>query len=125
MSQKLLNGSEKMQLLDDDKMKIAALMEQKYSTYEWNIGRSPKGENSFAHKFDFGIVKIDFDTIDGKMQNVQISGDFFSKKDIFSLEQNLNGARFERKSLMDALNGVNEYIVGATNEEIVGAMFND
>lgn len=125
LSQKLLNGSEKMQFSVDDKIRIAALMEQKYSTYEWNIGRSPKGENSFTHKFDFGIVKIDFDTQDGKMQNVQISGDFFSKKDIFLLEQNLNGIRFEKSSLIGALNGVDEYIVGATPEQIVSEMFND
>ena len=123
LAQKLLSFCEKYEFTDTDKLKIAALVEQKYSKYEWNIGRSPKGANTFAYKFPFGIIKMDFDTKDGLVENMQISGDFFSKKEISGLEGCLNGVKFEKSELQTALSCVGEYIQGADADQIIGAMF--
>ncbi len=123
LKQKLLHGCENYVFSDADKLKIATLMEEKYSQYEWNIGHSPKGENVFEQKFPFGIVKITFDTKDGVMQNVEIIGDFFSKRDVGELENKLCGIRFTRSDLTEALKDVGEYVNGATAKDIVDAMF--
>lgn len=108
---------------DDDILKIEKLKKEKYSTYEWNIGRSPKGKIKFMEKFDFGIMEITFDVIDGKMQNAEIHGDFFTKLDLLSLSQKLNGTNFEKQSVLSALSNVNDYIVGANANDIVDKLF--
>lgn len=125
LAQKFLTFCDEYQLTDSDKLKIAALVEQKYSKYEWNIGRSPKGENSFAYKFPFGILKFDFDTKDGLIENMQISGDFFSKNPIGELEAKLNGVKFAKTDLCFALKEVDNYIQGATAAVVIDAMFKD
>ena len=125
LAKKFLTFCQNYQLTDSDKLKITALVEQKYSRYEWNIGRSPKCENSFSYKFDFGIMKFDFDTKDGLIENMQISGDFFSKNPIQLLEKKLNGIRFVKSDLLTALSDVETYVQGATADVIVDKMFSD
>ncbi|MBR2498916.1 MAG: lipoate--protein ligase [Clostridia bacterium] len=123
LENKLLQFCEPYEFSESDKSKISALVVDKYSTYEWNVGYSPKSENSFTEKFEFGIIKINFDTKDGCMQNVKISGDFFSKKDVSGLEQKLNGVRFEKNAVLESLENIQEYIQGAEAKGIIDAIF--
>lgn len=111
------------QFTQEDLDAINQLITQKYNTYEWNIGKSPKGNNLFEKKFDFGVISINFDTEQGVMQNVNIHGDFFTKKDLNELAQKLNGTRFERNAVLKKLSDIDEYIVGANAEQIVNAFF--
>ncbi len=109
-----------------DKQDIKAidkLVDERYSRFEWNMGRSPKGKNVFTKKFNFGIMTISFDTEKGIMQNVNITGDFFSLKDVNELAQNLNGVRYEKADLLLAFERANEYICNADGKEIANAMF--
>ncbi len=102
---------------------IEKLVREKYSTYEWNFSRSPKAQNVFEKKFDFGVLKIYFDIENGNMQNVQINGDFFSVKPVECLIDNLNGVKYTKESLLNALNGVEGIISGANAFDIASAMF--
>lgn len=102
---------------------IEKLIKEKYSTYEWNYSRSPKASNRFEKKFDFGVLTINFDLEKGKMTNVNITGDFFSKKSINELNSILEQTTFSYKAVLKALEKVNEYIVGANAEDIVKALF--
>ena len=108
---------------EQDISAINKLIEEKYSTYEWNIGRSPTGINSFTHKFPFGIFTINFDTENGCLTNVKISGDFFERQDIFYFENSLSGLRFEKKELAKAFTYIDKYIIGANGQEIVDKIF--
>ncbi len=108
---------------EQDLIEIDKLIKEKYSTYEWNIGRSPKGNITFSEKFDFGIVEFNFDVCDGFVCNMHISGDFFSIKDIGELSNKLNGIKFSRESMFDALSCVEEYISGATVNQIIDKFF--
>lgn len=108
---------------DEDILEINKLVRDKYSTYEWNIGRSPKGKNLFQYKFPFGIFELSFDTEDGRLKNVEISGDFFSFKDIKGFAQTLNGTKFTKKDMASALQGIGDYIKGANGREIADKMF--
>lgn len=108
---------------EQDISAINKLVEEKYSTYEWNIGRSPTGINSFTHKFPFGIFTINFDTENGCLTNVKISGDFFERQDIFYFENSLSGLRFEKKELAKAFTNIDKYIIGANGQEIIDKIF--
>lgn len=110
-------------LSEEDIKGINTLANEKYSTFEWNIGRSPKGDNRFEGRFNFGSLILTFDTIDGKIQNAEIFGDFFSQKDISRLANSLNGARFTYAEVLVALKDIGEYILGANASEISEKIF--
>ncbi len=123
LSNFLLTKSEKYEWTDEDLKAIDKLVKEKYSTYEWNIARSPKGNYSFEDKFEFGIIKFTFDVKGGVMDNVAITGDFFSLKDINLLANKLNGVKFERKQVESVLSEIKDYILNADATEIVDKMF--
>lgn len=112
-------NAEEYEFSEKDLTAINRLVEEKYSTYEWNIGRSPKGKNLLEEKFDFGIFSLSFDTENGLIQSAQIHGDFFSHKPVVELANKLNGTRLEREELLLVLSEIDDYIVGATPELIV------
>ncbi len=123
LSKTFLSACSKYEFTDSDIDSINKLISEKYSTYEWNIGNSPKGKNEFTKKFAFGIFSLFFNTVEGKICDAEIKGDFFSKKDISALADALNGVRFEKKSIITALDSIGEYIDGAKAEEIADAIF--
>lgn len=125
LAQEFLSSCTQYNLTEKDKEQIEKLIVEKYSNYEWNIGRSPKGKNTFVKKFDFGIFNFTFDTENGLIKNATIHGDFFNKKDLSGLTATLEGVRYEKSALLTALKKVDEYINGANGTEIVNAMFND
>ncbi len=102
---------------------INLLVKNKYSTYEWNIGNSPKGQNAFEYKFDFGVFRLDFDTENGLVKNAKITGDFFTLKDVNLFATTLNGKAFDRANMLKAFESIGFYINGAKGEEIVDRLF--
>ncbi len=107
----------------EDIYNIDTLVKQKYSTYEWNIGYSPKGKNRFDGRFNFGTISITFDLIDGIIQNAEMFGDYFSSKNVNDLIVNLNGKRFIKEEVLKCLNSINDYIPNASASEIVEKLF--
>lgn len=123
LEQKFINTCIKYEFNQKDLMAIDKLVKEKYSRYEWNIGRSPIGKNTFEHKFDFGILTLNYDTENGKLKNVKIYGDFFEKKPISDFEKSLNGIEFKKAQFMSAFKNISDYIQNASGEEIVEKMF--
>ncbi|MBE5749853.1 MAG: lipoate--protein ligase [Clostridiales bacterium] len=105
--------------------RINRLKEEKYSTYKWNIGSSPKGSNKFTQKFAFGIFTLQFDTECGLIKSPEIYGDFFCKKDVNEFKQKLDGLPLEKTALIKAFSDISDYVVGADGEEIINALLGD
>ena len=123
----LINEFKKDALIYDltkkDIEKIEEIKREKYSTYEWNIGRSPIGKNRFDYKFSFGVFSMVFSTVNGKMEEVEIFGDFFSKKPIIEFSKELIGVRYEYSSVLEKMKKIGEYVVNADGEEITKKLF--
>ena len=107
-----------------DNLEINNLVNEKYSTYEWNIGYSPKGKTRFDGRFSFGTLTLTFDLIDGFIDNAEIFGDYFAKGDIKPLAEKLNGKTFTKTDFEKALEGVEDIIDGASSKEIANKIFN-
>lgn len=107
----------------NDIAEIDKLVRDKYSLYEWNIGRSPKGKNLFEYKFPFGILSFSFDTVEGKIENADISGDFFSVGDIKEFASTLDGVKFTKNDVAAAFQPISGYIKGANADEIIDKLF--
>ena len=123
LEKKFLIGCERYSFNQSDVDAINALVEEKYSRYEWNIGRSPKGKNEFTKKFPFGVFTLTFDTEKGVIKNPEIYGDFFSLKDIRGLSALLDGVKMNKAEITSALKNAGEYISGADGTEIANAIF--
>jgi len=106
--------------LDDKAMNyIDKKVEEKYSTWEWNFGKSPDFEIQKIHKFPFGILDTRLDVRDGVISHCKIYGDYFSKKDIVHLENSLIGLKYDKSEL-----SINKDII-KINDYFDNLKFND
>ena len=99
------------------------LVAQKYSTYEWNVGYSPKSQNSFEFRFSFGTLRADFDLEQGMMKNVKITGDFFSERPVAELQARLENVRFQHADFKKAISCLSDYIVKGDGNEVADKVF--
>ena len=123
LEKEFLSECDKYEFSTQDKLEIQKLIDQKYSKFEWNIGRSPKGKNNFTFKFDFGIFSLNFDTNHGLIENAIITGDFFEKQAVSEFSKKLIGIRFSKEQFQKAFENVGDYIFGAIGNEIVDKIF--
>ena len=123
LSKEFLKECKQYDFTAQDINEINKLIEEKYCRYEWNIARSPKGENCFTHKFPFGIFTLNFDLVKGVIENAEISGDFFELKPVKGLAENLNGVKFSKQDIENALKDADKYIQKASGQEIADKMF--
>ena len=75
--------NKKITYLSDEEIKyIEDLRESKYSTWEWNFGKSPKYDFCNEKKFKGGTIETNIEVKNGFMKEVKIFGDFFGVKDV-------------------------------------------
>ena len=105
---------------------IRKLRDEKYATWEWNYGYSPKYEFVRKKRFDIGSVEVHMNIVGtSEIKDIKLYGDFFSKLPVAALEQKLVGVHHEAEAISEALSGVDisEYIAGITNEEFMTLLF--
>lgn len=108
---------------EEDIKCINNLIDTKYSTYEWNIGYSPKGKVRFDGRFCFGTLTLTFNLVDGIISDAEVFGDYFTNNNLQPLIDNLNGKKFIKKEVENALNGIELYLKDASAKEIVEKLF--
>ncbi len=112
--------------LAQNEAEIRKLREEKYATWEWNYGYSPKYEFVRKKRFDFGSVEVHMDIAGtSEIKDIKLYGDFFSKVPVTELEQKLQGLRHEAGAIEKALEDidVSQYIAGITKEDFMTLLF--
>jgi lipoate-protein ligase A len=115
----------KYQYSEKDLKEITKLKEDKFSTWEWNFGYSPRYQFSKALRFRDGEIALHMNVEKGIIQEVSIKGDFLGSKDIHALEEVLVGTIHDPATIRMRLSGirVEEYITGLENEKLLSGMF--
>lgn len=110
---------------DEDITAINKLVDEKYGTFEWNYGKSPKYSRYGEDKFPGGILEISYDVEKGRFTNLSITGDFFSKKDVRELTDRMLGLEHDYEKVREFLmvNRADEYINNISNDEILSLLF--
>ena len=110
---------------DEDLVAINKLRDEKYSTWEWNFGHSPKYSFSKMIRATGGNIEMHLQTEKGIISAVKIYGDFFAKRDVSDFEKLLIGVRHEKDAVANLLAKVNpeDYFMGITGEDILKVMF--
>ena len=79
---------------------IQKLRDEKYATWDWNFGASPRFQFRSSRRFDWGKFELAFDVARGRIERAQIFGDFFALDDLSPLLTRLVGTPFERGALL-------------------------
>lgn len=78
---------------------IEALAEERYRSWYWNFGYSPRYAFRRSTKTPGGVIDVHMDVRDGVIADIRLFGDYFGVRDVGELEDLLCGCRHERAAL--------------------------
>jgi lipoate-protein ligase A len=112
------------QFTDKDLKNIQRLYDEKYNTWEWNFGSSPKYSLLKQLKYSGGNVEFYLNVDKGIISDIKIYGDFFGSKSVSEIEQLLLGVNHKEENIKEALSSINitDYFAAASLEEIFSAL---
>jgi lipoate-protein ligase A len=100
MVESIMQGStNEYKLTPEDLKRINAIAKEKFESWEWNYGTSPKFNITKTGRFDGGKMEFKLDVNKGKITDCHIYGDFFGTVDIEVLCNLLIGCLYERESI--------------------------
>ncbi|MBZ9622721.1 lipoate--protein ligase [Clostridium sp. FP2] len=108
-----------------DLKEIDEIAKNRFSTWQWNFGNSPKYSYSKEARCGGSTIQVNFNVEKGYIKKMKFYGDFFFKKDIKSLEDKFKEIKHSEENIKEILDNIdiNEYINGVKNEEILRLMF--
>lgn len=115
------NNPQPLRLSDKDDQAIKKLRDTKYSTWDWNYGKSPRYEVQKSRDFRSGSLSVLMKVSQqGIIDTISITGEFTGKKNINQLEEFLKGKALKESMLLEILSycSVNDYINGITAGEL-------
>ena len=118
------NNLEVYHLTEKDMECVDKLYKEKYSTYDWIFGESPKYNFKNAIKTNAGVVEINLEIENSIIKKAKIFGDFFNLEDIKVLEQKLIGLSHTRAELVKNIKNIDKFILNLTDEEFVELLTN-
>ena len=124
----IFGGEEKIQyaeLTEEDWAKIHELSAERYANWDWNYGKSPKFNMQHSHRFPVGGIDVRLQVNKGIIEEVNIFGDFFGVGEVAVIEDSLNGVKYDRQSIGEALNPIDipTYLGGITKEEFLQLIY--
>ncbi len=100
---------------------------RKFLTHEWNYGKNPKYQYHNKLKFPAGNITVDVEIKNNKVNNLIITGDYFSLKKIQDFENAFIGADFNRQSFLSITKSykVREYFYKLKTREYLELFFGE
>lgn len=110
---------------DTEKQVIQSLVDSKYDTWEWNYGTSPKYNFYKAIRISAGTIEFYLNVVKGKIDKLQIYGDFFGRKEIEDLETAMVGVLHQQEAVHRALTqlDLSSYFGEVNTAEVAAAFF--
>ncbi|MFO7720056.1 MAG: lipoate--protein ligase [Gillisia sp.] len=78
---------------------VYKLKDEKYGTWDWNFGNSPKFNIQRSKRFSIGEIDLRIFVEKGIISSFKIYGDFFGKEPVQKLEILMVGARYDRQEI--------------------------
>ena len=102
--QALLAGNDGEIVLSEDQLaRIKADADAKFRTWEWIYGHSPISAFQVRRKFPCGWVEASFSLKSGRIDALRFSGDFLGNLPPDRIANALQGCRYTREAVADAL----------------------
>lgn len=112
-------------LSDADHRQIERMVTEKYSTWDWNFGYSPKYNFKKQLKTNGGHVEINLHAENGIIVAVKIFGDYFNKLDTNEIETALIGIPHTEDAIRYKLSAYNigDYFTHVSLDELISIFF--
>lgn len=81
-------------------------MNSKYKNWEWTYGLSPRYEYNRDARLVIGTINFSLTIENQRISKIKISGDFFTKKDIKPIEEQLIGTKMTFEDLTKVLKDI-------------------
>jgi lipoate-protein ligase A len=92
--------------LDEDALsEVKKLETEKYSTWEWNYGASPRFTERKKKRFPWGGIEAFLVVDEGKISECSFRGDYFSSGEYAPLLSRLVGRPYTKESVVQAVEG--------------------
>ena len=106
---------------------VDALKAEKYDTWEWNYGRSPRFDMTAKRYWDGGCLEVGVSVSWGLITDVIFHGDFLSVSSLEPLTKALLGTPFRREEVCRVLERypVADLFGGITREQVLDTLFSD
>ena len=114
-------------LTADELAQVDKLKAEKYDTWEWNYGRSPKFDMTGKRYWDGGCLEVGVSVSHGCITDIRFNGDFLAVCSIEPLVEALRGVPFRREDVCRVLNSLSiSKLLGAiTEEQVLDTIFCD
>ena len=109
-------------LTEDDRAAIQKLRDEKYSTWEWNFGASPRYDASVSEYVEgCGFIELSYNVKNGIILEFRSQGDYFGAVDAEDLRDRIVGTAIRRDALEKALEGIpmEKYYAGLSKERFL------
>lgn len=109
------------ELSDHDINEINKLVDEKYSTWHWNFGHSPKYSLNNEVKYPGGNIEFSLNVDKGVINEIKFFGDFFGKKDVSNIENLLKNVKHDESSIKSTLDNIdiNDYFLNCNIDILV------
>lgn len=118
-------GTELYSFTEKDIAAISKLRDEKYISWEWNFGYSPKYNFRKAVKTNGGKLEVTLEVNNGIIEKARFYGDYFNKADPAEIESALSGTAHNEEAIRKKLSGFNipEYFLNVSSEELITSLF--
>ena len=108
-----------------DRAAIDRLAETKYRTQAWNFGRSPAFSFNACRKFPGGLLEASLDIRGGRIEDLDIRGDYFFRKSTAAFCDAMRGCAYTKEAVTERLGTMtaDDYFCGVSNEELLQLLF--
>jgi lipoate---protein ligase len=110
---------------DEDVKEINLLVKNKYDTWAWNFGYSPKYNFIRKIKANGGNIEFNLEVKNGVIEKARIFGDYFSLLETSEIEDMLISHPHEKNAITSLLKDIDieKYFKNVTRDEFINGMF--
>ncbi len=84
---------------------VRRLVDERYGSWDWNVGASPPFELRRARRFAAGAVDVRLDVRKGRIAAARVFGDVLDTTGLRAMERRLEGVPYDREAIGQALAG--------------------
>lgn len=111
-------------LTPEEECAISKLEKEKFSTWEWNYGQSPKYSINHKIRTKGGTIEAMINVQRGYIEDLRFYGDFFCRKNPYELIELLIGKPYTKGALTEIINHVEvaDYFNNVTADELLSIL---
>ena len=112
-------------LSEEELAQVRALRDEKYATWEWNFGRSPKYNMTNRRFWSGGSLEVQALVEDGHVKDIAFYGDFLSRRPLDEIVSALLNQPFRKDAFEQALASLalEEFFGSIEKEELLETIF--